>query len=133
MADATGKLRIIWTSMLGALVVYAALGFSGVMAPAQRLDLPLLPILACLSFAVAVMAVFLRGRLANFDTATIDPAVQLAARTRAAVVPWALDESIGVFGYVLVLTGHRPIEWLPFMAAGFALLLLHAPRNPDES
>src|SRR5258705_9652920 len=112
MADATTRtLRIVWTSMLGAQVLYAALGF-GVFKPPPQPGNPLLPILACLALVAAVLAVILRGRLATFGTPPTDPPLPLAARTPAPVIPWALDESLGGFGFLLMMTGHRPIEWL---------------------
>ena len=133
MADLGDRtLRIVWAAMLMATLVYSGLALSGVVTPAHRIDIPLLPILALVAAGSAVTAVVLRGRLAGSGIGAQGP-IDPEARVRATIVPWALDESIAVYGYVLYLTGHRPIEWLPFMVVGFAMLLLHAPRNANES
>jgi F0F1-type ATP synthase membrane subunit c/vacuolar-type H+-ATPase subunit K len=118
--------------MLFAPVIYAVEGLSGILKPVTStgVELPLLPILACASLVLAIAAAMLRGRL--FDRVSgmspNDPA-RSSALMQASVIPWAFDETIGVFGLVLMILGRPPLQWLPFCAASFALLMLHAPRN----
>ena len=124
--------RLVWSSMLFATVLYATLGLTvfRAAAPSAVTGLPLLPIFAGASLVLAVAAVMLRGRL--FDRVSgmspSDP-LRTPALMQASIVPGALDEMIAVLGYVLAMVGRPPLQWLPFCAAGFALLMLHAPRS----
>ena len=132
MSNPTANLRMVWMSMLGASVLYAVLGFSGIYKSGTPvvIGLPLLPILAAVALVLAVAAVMLRGRL--FDRvagiSTNDPRRPVAL-TQASIIPWALDEMIAVFGVVLMILGRPAYQWLPFCALSFAMLLLHAPRD----
>ena len=139
-AKANPNPRVIWMAFLGATVVYVGLGLSGVIPPQASPGLPLFPVFAGVAAVMAVLATILRGRLVDSTpgSSSAERAVasnpesssaERAAALQRAIVPWALDEGIAVLGYVLMMLGYRPIQWVPFCVVGLAMLLLHAPRS----
>jgi hypothetical protein len=123
--------RLVWTSMLFAPVIYTVLGL-GVIKPTGPVmtEVPLLTILAGAAVVMAVLSVILRGRLADRVTA-MDPADPRRpyAAMQASIIPWALNDTIAVFGFFLMILDRPPIQWVPFCIVSFAMMLLHAPRS----
>lgn len=144
--DAKQVPRFLWLAFVASIAVYGLVAFvltkTGSL-PAQpetadRLRLPL-GIAAC---AAGGASLWLRSRhgAAHSDVPTPAHPPQLAAPPGAAVPPlgivaWALSEAVALFGLVLAFLGQRFEDFVPFAAAGVALLILHRPEawlGPDE-
>ena len=49
------------------------------------------------------------------------------------IITWALCESIVLYGLALRFMGFTFVQVLPFLGAGFVLMLFFSPRKPVES
>jgi hypothetical protein len=133
MAPVFTTARIVWTSMLAALPLYAVVLLVLVSdpGPASTANVVLLrSVFLVLSLAVAGVIVFFRRRLPSpsADPAR-SPAVDPAANLTAYVVGWALAESIALYGLVLAFLSRDAGEAVPFFVASALLLLWQRPRR----
>lgn len=124
-------LVILWAVLLASQLVYAAIALSGLSVmrgPGLGDRVPAFaPLLAGVAVATAVLAhVWWRRGQVRAD-AEMDPAARTSARFGTAIVTWAIDESVGVYGLLLALTGHGVGAWAPFAALAFALFSVHRP------
>lgn len=130
--------RIVWWSLLSALVVYGVVAF--VIAPAigPRENMPT-PVLAGVFGVVAVTtglaSIFVRGRalVGPIRSGALDPRSPEGLQRAAApyIACLVLAESVGLFGLVLAMLSGRPGFALPFLAGAFALMVVHRPTAAE--
>jgi len=125
-------LKIIWGALLAAVLAYACLcSIAKVHSAPNRFLLVPFGVVALLEVAVLF---FLRQRVLGSATAVLgsqpdDPAA-LAKWRAGNIISWAFGASIGLYGVVLRYTGFSFREVIPFLIAGFCLILFLAPRRP---
>ncbi len=122
-------------AMLASILVYAFIGYR---APRRVASAPpILYSLMILSVACVGSIRFFRRRFVSSSelvlvTQADDPAA--LGRWRAGyIVIWALCEAIILYGLLLRFLGSSFVQVLPFLIAGFTLLLFFSPRRPAES
>ena len=126
-------LRIVWTALTAAILIYAYLSFharvKAIPTPATLKGIGLLAIseILLLFFFRARM---LRGAIDVLRTAPEDvPA--LARWRQASIVSWGLSLAIALYGLVLRYLGFEFRQVLPFFVTGLFLMFLFAPRRPS--
>jgi hypothetical protein len=129
--------RIIWVAVMMGLVAYVVLGVTGVVAPVNAVPPAggaLLWVFTATAPTLAVVAWWFHARAAaaGASNESAGAGMPSTANAQAAltlrVVGWALQEAIGILGFVLMMLGHRPLEWLPFCGVALGLLLVSGPR-----
>jgi hypothetical protein len=132
MEAALRTLKIIWGALLAAVLAYAYLcSIAKVQAAPNSFLLIPFGVMALLEVAVLF---FLRQRVLGSAIAVLgsqpeDPAA-LAKWRAGNIISWAFGVSIGLYGVVLRYTGFSFREVIPFLIAGFCLILFLAPRRP---
>lgn len=132
--------RVLWVSFIVSMLVMPLI-VRLTLEPASLLDgrgenaiavfLPILPVLfAVESVLVAGLALWLPGRLRSAALRSARGGVPglLQAWLTSWILGWALAESIGINGIVLLVLGYGWSPWA-FLVASFLLLLRMAPRE----
>jgi len=129
------NLRIVRLALLASIVLY---GFISFRAPMREEPKPLM-LEAITGVAVAIVGsvLFFRRTMILKSEALLaaqpeDP-VALGRLRAGYIVVWALCESIVLYGLVLRFIGFTFAHVLPFLIAGFVLMLFFSPRRPIET
>ena|SRR5579864_3844900 len=128
------QLRIVHGALLFSIVLY---GFVSTHAPARPTPVAtVLYAIALLSVALVITILVLRNKLLASAGKVLSnqPEDKVAlARWRAAhIITWVLCEAIALYGLVLRYIGFPMSEAVFFFIAGFGLMLLFAPRRPEQ-
>jgi hypothetical protein len=129
------NLRIVQLAMLASVVLYGLLCFR---LPVQGEPKPiLLELLVIVSVSLVGMIFFFRGKTVLRAESVLaaqpeDPAA-LGRLRMGYIAIWAFCESIALYGVVLHFIGFTLAQVLPFLVAGFVLILFFSPRRPVET
>jgi len=120
----------VWLALLASQVVYAGILVGGFAPLGGGASNPLLPVaFAALALGVAGGAHFFWRRASGAGRPLHAEPVDPGAAFVSYLLAWVLDESIGIYGFVLGVLGAPPSVWACFFAAAVALLLLHRPAR----
>lgn len=122
---------IIWGALCTSLLVYAGILSSMTFAPPRGDASSVGSIIALAAGSMAALSFVLRkmllGGFADGRLDLNDPAMR-GRFIAGNVVVFALSEGIGALGFVNGITSNGKGEaWLPYIALGFILMLLHIP------
>jgi len=135
MDTAFRGIQIIRMAMLGSIVLYLVLVQ---MLPSAIKPNPIIFfVLTGVAVTMVMMAFFMRRILVVRHEATLasQPNDMKALNTWRSgyIVTYALCEAIAIYGLLLHLLGFSLSMVLPFLLAGFVLILYFAPRRPSNA
>ncbi len=126
-------LKTVRLAMLASIVIYGFIGYRAPqrVAPAPTLFYSLMIIsVSCVGSVRFFRRRFVLRSEVALATQPDDPGA--LGRWRAGyIVIWALCEAIVLYGLLLRFLGF--VQVLPFLIAGFVLMLFFSPRRPVES
>lgn len=133
-------LKIIWAAMLLSLAVYLVVG----RIVATNLPAPLTGevfatlrlVLYALGFATLIAARFVRKRILDGTTRSVEPLPDRPASfmqkyTTAVIVNLAMAESVGIYGLVLFLLGRDTTDLYVLMGISAAAMVYYRPRREE--
>jgi hypothetical protein len=128
------QLRIVHAAMLVSIVLYAFISSHAPARPAPAsVVLYLIAGICVAEFGVIlVLRNKLLGSAGPISSSAPDEKIVVARWRTACIVTWAMCEAIGLFGLVLRYLGFPMAQAMCFFVAGFALLLLFAPKRPGQ-
>jgi hypothetical protein len=133
LAQQKQQMQVIWSAMLGAVVVYGvvcvltvdktgALEDTDVEWPRQ--------VFSAVAVTLGCVSVWWRRHfLPPEPRAVVASRLEFVQFQGYGVFAWTLCDAIGVCGLVLALVVHDASEFIPFGAAAVALLFLHRPSS----
>ena len=132
---AAQQLQIIRFAMLASIILYFVLAET---VPAHAVPNPLvLRLIVVLAFADIAVLLVLRKILVERSAVALsaqpDDPVALVRWKTGQLITYALAEAIALYGIVLHFLGFNTLQVSPFFLAGFFLILIFAPRLPEQA
>lgn len=123
------QLRMIWTAMLSAVLLYGAVCFVTVNAGADGTPEWLHNAFTVTGIILGGLSVWWRRRFLSTDPQPpgVDHSMGFPRLQGHSVVVWALSEAVAVCGLVLAFIVRSFQEFVPFGVSSVALLVLHHP------
>jgi hypothetical protein len=133
MRGAIRTLRAVQWSMLGSILIYAAVS-EVLRVSARAIDPSLNYVFTTAGVAIVGIIFVLRRTLVLRFAATLashpDDSLTLNHWKSGYIVTYALCEALALFGLVLRFMGCNFQQSLPFYIGGFVLLAFFGPREP---
>jgi hypothetical protein len=125
-------LRIVWFALLSALLLYAYL--CSIAQVRVKPNPALFRSVAILAFCEAAGLLLVRKWLLSRATVVLQTEPEnrraLGKWSSGNIFSWAVSLCIGLYGLILRYMGFEFRQVLPFLAAGFCLILFLPPRRP---
>ncbi len=125
-------LRLIWTAMLGAVVLYGAVCFLVLRTSAAAANGTtewLHNAFTAAGIIPGALSIWWRRHFLSADPlpAGVDVGMQFAQFQAHSVIVWALSEAVAACGLALAFVARSFQEFVPFGVASAALLVMHHP------
>lgn len=134
LAIKAASLWIVWAALSGSVLACAVIAFLQTRAAAsidasfpQTLYLVLLGMGLSNALVSVVIRQFLLVRAVRRGTLDLQTSAGSQRAFVLFLVTWALSETLGIFGLVIVLLGASFVSGIPFWGLALVLMLLHRP------